>query len=259
MGDNDRKVICKTATLRAKPVQPTGLKPKGRGVMTTIDGKSVRLDQITEDDIDIRNIAWGLGRILRYNGHIRHDYTVATHCIVMSYIVPEEYALEALLHDAAEAYTGDIIAPVKELFPVIEDFENGIAHKIMRRFEVGTAESITRRNGDVLYSKSPEIAQVDVRLYQHECFGFNRPGGVWWQDIEDKWLMAAEKHAEYWIAPMYAYLERFDELAKPAQPTLDLEELTKVWFPDDAGADPYSLNEADLALIEQMIPESRRG
>lgn len=61
------------------------------------------------------DIAHHLAQICRFNGATRGIYTVAQHSVHVSEIVPEQYQLAGLLHDAAEAYTGDITSPMKEL------------------------------------------------------------------------------------------------------------------------------------------------
>jgi len=41
---------------------------------------------------------------------------VTEHSIAVSYLCPEEYALEGLLHDASEAYLNDIARPIKRMY-----------------------------------------------------------------------------------------------------------------------------------------------
>lgn len=221
------------------------------GVIHTIEGNRVDLNHLTEEQVNIRDIAWGLGRTLRYGGHIRQDHTVAHHSIVMSYYVPEEYALEALLHDAAEAYIGDIIWPVKELFPEIKHFEDELLHIIMNKFGVKHA-TVRFANGPECYVKSDVVDKADDAILKHECFGFGRPG-VWMQDVEDAWLKAAELHEDYWFAPQYAFLQRFRELTGVEDPhILDLDELTKAWFPDEWKA-KKALEEAEALRREDLL------
>lgn len=73
-------------------------------------------------DISILDIAASLSNQCRYNGHTNKDkgyyfshnfYSVAEHSVYVSHQVPRKHALVALMHDAAEAYVGDLIRPLK--------------------------------------------------------------------------------------------------------------------------------------------------
>lgn len=63
--------------------------------------------------IDIEDIAHALAAINRYNGHSRVPISVAQHSVMVSHRVPPGDALWGLLHDAAEAYLGDCVSPLK--------------------------------------------------------------------------------------------------------------------------------------------------
>jgi hypothetical protein len=66
-------------------------------------------------DPDITVIAHALANLCRWTGHTRRFYSVAEHSLRVANLVPAKYKLQALLHDAAEAYIGDIATPLGRL------------------------------------------------------------------------------------------------------------------------------------------------
>lgn len=82
------------------------------------------------------DIAHALSQVARFNGHTRHHYSVAQHSLLVASIVPPGLQLTALLHDATEAYVGDMVRPLKALLPDYSEIEHGIWLAICDRFNL---------------------------------------------------------------------------------------------------------------------------
>lgn len=81
----------------------------------TSTGRHLDLTGSTAADIDPLDLARGLARACRFAGQCDAFYSVAQHSVLASFHVPPQDALHALLHDAAEAYLGDLTGPLKRL------------------------------------------------------------------------------------------------------------------------------------------------
>lgn len=106
-------------------------------------GKPFDLFDPKPEQIDIHDIAIALSRIARYNGHTKEFYSVAEHCVIGSKLYPNITAkerLDILLHDAAEAYIGDIVDPLKKNFPWIKHIESNILGVIYEALELERPE-----------------------------------------------------------------------------------------------------------------------
>lgn len=79
----------------------------------TFTGRHIEPLNPSWEDIDIVDIAHGLSNICRYGGQCSSHYSVAQHSVYVSYNVKPKNMLNALLHDASEAYLGDVPSPIK--------------------------------------------------------------------------------------------------------------------------------------------------
>jgi hypothetical protein len=156
-----------------------------------MSGIAVDLRNFKPSMVSIDDIARGLGQTCRFNGQVRHRFSVIEHSLIGAALADTpELSLEALLHDAGEAYTGDIILPMKECFPEIADFEDGITAVI---FEVLYPDSGCIKNGK--YVKSEWMSVLDVAMARWESL-YLRPHLAFehqtWQ-TRDVWIREFRK------------------------------------------------------------------
>jgi hypothetical protein len=83
-----------------------------KSYLFTVTHRKVWLDNPTPEDIEIEHIAAALSGINRFTGL---GFSDAQHCVMVSRMVPEALAQWGLLHDASEAYLGDVSGPLKSL------------------------------------------------------------------------------------------------------------------------------------------------
>lgn len=77
--------------------------------------------------IHIKDIARNLSRINRFCGNTKYPYSVAEHCVVASYRAStKQESLSLLLHDASEAYLGDLPSYIKEVCPEYKKVEDNL-------------------------------------------------------------------------------------------------------------------------------------
>lgn len=118
--------------------------------INTLSGQHFSFTDTDPSSIDIEDIAAALSNICRFTGHLQDFYSVAQHSVHVSYLVPPEYALEALLHDAAEAYCNDISTPLKALIPEYRAIEDRVDSVIRRKFGLPSAMSSPVKYADLI-------------------------------------------------------------------------------------------------------------
>ncbi|TNV14937.1 HD family hydrolase [Buttiauxella sp. B2] len=116
----------------------------------TYTGKHFDYRNVRHEDICIEDIANALSNICRFAGHLPEFYSVAQHSVLASRLVRPEFALEALLHDAAEAYCQDIPSPLKALLPDYQIIEEYVDSAIRNKFELPAAASSCVKYADLV-------------------------------------------------------------------------------------------------------------
>lgn len=123
---------------------------------------------IQENEIDIRDIAHGLALCNRFAGQTNRPISVAQHSVYAARMIYDLgthlYAKQALLHDAAEAYLGDITkwlksAPEMKFFREAED---ELQKRIYRKYMLP----------EEMHSSVEEVDRILVKFEGGHKYGF---------------------------------------------------------------------------------------
>lgn len=102
------------------------------------------------DQVSIEDIAHGLAYQCRFNGQTREFYSVAQHSLMVASLVPPELRMAALLHDAAEAYLGDMVKPIKVLLPEFSALEERVSDIIAAFFGIDFSDYAPIKQADLI-------------------------------------------------------------------------------------------------------------
>jgi uncharacterized protein len=118
--------------------------------------RGVRFDifNLRAEDIFVEDIAHHLSQINRFGGATPFPYSVAQHSVIVSNMCSADNAMHGLLHDAAEAYIGDLPSPWKDLVRIAGDRIVDIEEEIM----------------EVIYERLKlPLPDLDASLDVHKC------------------------------------------------------------------------------------------
>lgn len=129
----------------------------------THSGVLLDLSRPEEADVRLVDIAHHLARVCRFGGAVDRFYSVASHSVYVSNILAAQTqptglalpALAGLLHDATEAYLGDMVSGLKRMFPEYKSLE--------RRWEARIAEVFG------VQLSHPAIKSADLRARLSEA------------------------------------------------------------------------------------------
>jgi hypothetical protein len=190
--------------------------PSGKQIwLQTYTGKKIDILDPTHEAIDIEDIAHALSMACRFAGHCRDFYSMAEHSVMVEALgsqmlanreaerrldrslppVPTssvyQQCLALLLHDAAKAYLGDIITPVRlgldaivddVVFPETEKSKSRVTILEKRWLSViGQAFGLD----DKLSSPPDIVIQANERVLAAEVVSLFHPvQSCWWDDRE---------------------------------------------------------------------------
>jgi 5'-deoxynucleotidase YfbR-like HD superfamily hydrolase len=111
-----------------------------------------------KDDLCIEDIAHHLANINRFNGATKRPLSVAQHSVFVARLVGEsdnELGLQGLLHDASEAYLGDVTAFLKRTdgFKDYRDMEFLLQTQIYEAFGCSIIEDPLVKEADKLMAR----------------------------------------------------------------------------------------------------------
>ena len=173
--------------------------------LQTVSGRWVNPFDPDPEQLDAGDIARALANLCRFGGHSRSFYSVAQHSVIVSRLVEErggdaEDAFAALMHDATEAYLGDMPHPLKHRSPL------GAAYKAAEDH----LESALRARFAIKPGVS-EIKRVDRALLAAERRAFSAER--WhWPELEGVEPLDVELTAWPPDEAARAFAERYAEL-----------------------------------------------
>jgi len=142
-------------------------------LILTQSGNYFDLLRPEESCFSIKDIAHGLSNLCRFTGHCREFYSVAQHSVLVSRILPIELKFAGLMHDAAEAFLGDVSSPLKHLLPEYKKIEENVEKAIFDRFGVSWDQV-----------KSKEVKKADLILLATEKRDLMPITGYQWEILK---------------------------------------------------------------------------
>jgi len=141
--------------------------------LQTVSGRFVNPFDPDPEQIEIADITRARANTCRFGGHCRSFYSVAQHSVIVSELVEQrggdpEDVFAALMHDAAEAYLGDMPHRLKHRSVLGEAFkqaEKDLERALQARFKI---------KPDV-----PEIKRADRALLATERRAFSAEDWHW--------------------------------------------------------------------------------
>lgn len=149
--------------------------------METVSGRRIDILSPDPQQICIDDVAWALSRLPRFCGHSIETLplTVASHSIWVGIYLWEKFgshliALHGLLHDAHEAFMGDIPFPIKQL-PALKPEIQALEERLQRA--IYTSLNLPLPSATIVHA----IAEADRQALASEARFQVFSGGKAWE------------------------------------------------------------------------------
>lgn len=166
--------------------------------MQTYTGKLIDLKNFTVDDVRLSDISHALSMLNRFTGHSKCPYSVAQHSVMVSKLCAPEHALWGLLHDASEAYLGDIASPLKAMLPEYQKLEDHFQQTIAKAFYLP-------------WPMPADVKHCDLRALMAEKRDLIPGDHDWGIDVEP---MSGPINPYSWTQAKQLFEDRYKELCK---------------------------------------------
>ncbi len=136
--------------------------------MHTFSGRRFYPLKPRAEDVCLEDIAHALSMICRFGGHCPMHYSVAQHSVLVSFEADHDDQLWGLLHDASEAYLGDMIRPIKHQLAMgaYRDAEAAVMACVCERFGLDPRMPLSVRNADrrVLATEARDVRELSGKM-----------------------------------------------------------------------------------------------
>lgn len=141
------------------------MKQKLDGCISTFSGIRFNLLNPTPEMVNLDDIVKGLAYKAHFGGQTPEYFSIAQHCLLVCYlmirrdITDSELLLLGLLHDAAEAYIGDMVKPLKVHLSFFCEVEDRIMKAICDKFNID-------------FGRMKEVKPFDIMVQDDEYMQF---------------------------------------------------------------------------------------
>lgn len=160
--------------------------------LKTLSGNTLWYRHPEDTRYTLRDIAHALSLLCRFNGHVREFYSVAQHSVLVASLCAQRFpahmdarwTLAALMHDAAEAYVGDLPTPLKETLPEFRALEKQVEDALFTAFDLPHPSTLPELHQDIKWADSLALSlefqsfRAPSREWTPRAWGADYPGAA---------------------------------------------------------------------------------